>query len=118
MRIVLLTLLGGSTAISVDRSRDVRTLDRMTGGYDKNRRGKFERMNGTSPAPQILGNIFTTRDECNNGIVDCADYQCDKCGSCCGDGLVCKPQTLGCFSRVLARNSASEIKAESPGRDS
>ncbi|KAI1358551.1 hypothetical protein F5Y08DRAFT_350654 [Xylaria arbuscula] len=86
MRSILVTLLGGSAAVSVDKILNAHSVDLMAGGYDKNPQANFEGSNGTSPAPQILGNTLMTRDECNNGIVDCADYQCDLCGSCCGGG--------------------------------
>ncbi|KAI0427018.1 hypothetical protein F5Y09DRAFT_350741 [Xylaria sp. FL1042] len=90
MRYISLVLLGGTAAFLFDKNPQLdlagRTLDMTAGGYDKHPKTNFETTNGTSPARQILGNALNTRDECNNGIVDCPDYQCDKCGSCCGDG--------------------------------
>ncbi|KAI0517400.1 hypothetical protein F5B22DRAFT_123741 [Xylaria bambusicola] len=86
MRLVFLILLGGCTAISLDKDVNARFLDMRAGGYNKSPRKNLEGTNGTSPVPQILGHIFRTRDECNNGIVDCQDYQCDQCGSCCEGG--------------------------------
>ncbi|KAI0407857.1 hypothetical protein F4802DRAFT_490270 [Xylaria palmicola] len=87
MRHILPFLLGGAMAFSVDnRDHKARSLDMVAGGYDKHPRTYFETANGTSPAPPAFGSILTTKNECNNGMVDCSDYQCDECGSCCGGG--------------------------------
>ncbi|KAI3328123.1 hypothetical protein HD806DRAFT_350779 [Xylariaceae sp. AK1471] len=105
MRYILpIVILRGSLALSVDRNYDLdlkdRALDAIAGGYDKHPRESFETTNGTSPAPRAFGNIFTTRDQCNNGIVDCSDYQCDQCGSCCGGGT-CAENFGNCCSADL-----------------
>ncbi|KAI0539215.1 hypothetical protein GGR58DRAFT_525194 [Xylaria digitata] len=99
MRYTLLLLLGGSTAFSLDKSHLVdRNLDMMAGGYDKHPKASFETTNGTSPAPRAFGNVLATRDECNNGIVDCSDYQGGECGSCCG-GSTCAENFGNCCSQ-------------------
>ncbi|KAI0455125.1 hypothetical protein F5B21DRAFT_524059 [Xylaria acuta] len=90
MRYLLPVLFGGSLAFLGSSNhhldRKAQALDRTAGGYDKRPRAELETTNGTSPAPRTPGNVLFARDECNNGKVDCSDYQCDHCGSCCGDG--------------------------------
>ncbi|TGJ78754.1 hypothetical protein E0Z10_g10017 [Xylaria hypoxylon] len=61
MRYILLALLGGSTAFSVEKNhvtdRNARALDMVAGGYDKYPRGNFETTNGTSPIAQTISVI-------------------------------------------------------------
>ncbi|KAI1198576.1 hypothetical protein F5X97DRAFT_342497 [Nemania serpens] len=61
----------------------------MASGYDKHPKGNFATADDVSPVPQILGNVLMTKDECNNGKVDCSESQCDHCGSFCVKGTRC-----------------------------
>ncbi|KAI8625510.1 hypothetical protein F5Y19DRAFT_489644 [Xylariaceae sp. FL1651] len=92
--ILLVGLLRGSVALSIEKRShsdlEARSLDAIAGGYDKHPIESYDTTNGTSPAPRAFASVFETRDQCNNGVVDCLDYQCDECGSCCGGGKCAK----------------------------
>lgn len=97
MRYTPLVPLMGSIAFSIGNNHHLnlhsghhsRALDTMASGYDKHPKGNFATADDVSPVPQILGNVLMTKDECNNGKVDCSESQCDHCGSFCVKGTRC-----------------------------
>lgn len=95
MKYTPLVLLMGPIAFSVGKNHHLnlhsnhhhsRALDMTAGGYDKHPKGNFATSDGISPVPPIFENVLTTRNACNNGMVDCLGAQCNQCGSCCGAG--------------------------------